>query len=85
MFCYSKHVKGHMMKDSLTTTHMYWSALYCIVELHLSDFIERNAPRNFWWYATVFCCFSGLGLIGRVTSAVTDACTHAEAKPVEDT
>jgi hypothetical protein len=24
MFCKSKHVKGHV-KDSLLTTHMYWS------------------------------------------------------------
>ena len=36
MFCYNKHVKGHVMKDSLLTTCMYWSALCYIVELHLS-------------------------------------------------
>lgn len=30
-----KHGKGHMMKNSLLLTYMYWSALHCIVELHL--------------------------------------------------
>jgi hypothetical protein len=29
-------MKGHMMKDALLTTRMYWSALHCIVELHLT-------------------------------------------------
>ena len=36
MFCKSKHVKGYLRKDSLLTTRMYWSALHCVVELHLS-------------------------------------------------
>jgi hypothetical protein len=31
MLCYSKQV----MKDSLLMTHMYWSALHYVVELHL--------------------------------------------------
>jgi hypothetical protein len=44
----SKHVKGHMMKDSSLTTGMHWSALHCVVELHCQDFIERNTPKNFW-------------------------------------
>jgi hypothetical protein len=35
MFGDNKHVERHVMKDSLLTTHMYWSALHCKVELHL--------------------------------------------------
>jgi hypothetical protein len=35
MFCKSKHVKGHVMKDSLLMTPMYWSTLHCIVELNI--------------------------------------------------
>ena len=27
IFCYSKHVKGHGMMDSLIMTHMYWFTL----------------------------------------------------------
>jgi hypothetical protein len=43
------------------------------------DSIEKNTPINFWG-----CCYSfcGLGLIGRVMSADTDAC--AEARLVKD-
>ena len=46
------------------------------------DFIERNTPKSFWWFAAVLCCFCRLGLIGRVMSAETDS--YAEARPVED-
>jgi hypothetical protein len=35
IFCQSKHMKGHVMNDSLLMTHMYWSTVHCIVELHL--------------------------------------------------
>ena len=53
------------------------------------DAKERNAPKNFWWYAAVSCCSLELGLIDRVVSAETDthakAKTHAETRPVEDT
>jgi hypothetical protein len=34
MFYWNKHVKGQVIKDSLSTTHMYCSALYNVVELH---------------------------------------------------
>lgn len=30
-----KYMNGQVMKDSLLMTHMYWSALHCIAELHL--------------------------------------------------
>jgi len=40
MFCSNKHAEGHMMKDSLLTTHMYWFALHCVVELRLSGLRE---------------------------------------------
>ena len=36
------HVKGHMMKDSLLTTCMSWSALHCVVKLHLSGLHEEK-------------------------------------------
>ena len=40
-FCWGKHVnechvKGHVTKDSLLTTRLYWSAFHCVVELRLS-------------------------------------------------
>jgi hypothetical protein len=62
------------MKDFLLMTHMYWSPLHCIVELHYRDSTERNTPKNFWWCAAVSCRFQGLGPISRVISAETD--TH---------
>jgi hypothetical protein len=37
-----KYRKGHMMKDSALTTHMYCSTLHCVAELHLSG------PKSFW-------------------------------------
>ena len=34
--CFTKQARERtVMKDSLLMTHMYWSALHCIVELHL--------------------------------------------------
>jgi hypothetical protein len=54
MFCLLKHVKGRGMKDSLLTTHMYWSALHCIVELHLSGLHRKKRTKNL---LVVCCCF----------------------------
>jgi hypothetical protein len=31
-----KQTRERTHKDSLLTTHMYWPALHCVVELHLS-------------------------------------------------
>jgi hypothetical protein len=67
---------------------MYWSVLYCVVELYLSGlnrkkYSKKQKQKNFWWCATVSCPLSGLGVIDRVMSAVTDP--HAETRPVEDT
>ena len=68
-FCQSKHVKEHVMKDSLLTTCMYWSALHCVAELHFQDSTERNVLKktsgSMLW---LFCHFCGLRLIGRVMS-----------------
>ena len=33
------------MKDSLLRTHVYWSALCCVVELHLSE-LHREKRVN---------------------------------------
>ena len=71
------------MKDSLQTTHMYWSTLRYTVELHLLELHRENRTKTFWWCATVSCYFHRLRMIGRVVSAETDAC--AEARHVKDT
>ena len=55
-------------------THMYWSALHRIVELHLSRCHREKHTKNFWWCAAVSCCFCRLRLIGRVMSAEVDTC-----------
>jgi hypothetical protein len=40
------------MRDSVLAAHLYWSALHCIVELHLSGHHrEKHTKKNFWWYA----------------------------------
>jgi hypothetical protein len=33
------------MKDSVLTTHMYWSALHCVVELNLSGLLRLGLTR----------------------------------------
>ena len=52
MFCQSKHVKGHVMKDSLLMTGIYWSALHCIVELYLSGLHREKCIKKL----LVVCC-----------------------------
>ena len=55
MLC--KHVKRHVMKDSLLMTCMYGSTFYCIVELHLSIFYgERHTKK------LLVACYSFLSL-----------------------
>jgi hypothetical protein len=43
--CYSK---ANMIKDSLLRTHMYWSALHYIVELHLSGLCTQADWKHGW-------------------------------------
>jgi hypothetical protein len=50
------------MKNSLLTTSMYWSALYCAVELRLLGFHREKHTKNFWWCAAVSWCFMRLAL-----------------------
>jgi hypothetical protein len=82
------------MKDSLLPTLMYWSALHCIVELHLSGLhrekhtknkTKQNKTKQNKTKLLVVCChfLLLLGLIGRVMSAETDA--RIKARPGEDT
>jgi hypothetical protein len=52
MFCKSKRVKGHVMKDSLLTTQVYWSAIHCIAELHLSELHREKHTKRL----LVQCC-----------------------------
>jgi hypothetical protein len=44
--------KRHVMKDSLLTTRMCWSALHCVVELHLLG-CHREKPHQ---KLLVVCC-----------------------------
>ena len=63
------------MKDSLLTTHMYWSALHCVVELHLSGLHrEKHTKKTPGGVLVASCCFCGLRPLGRVVSANTDSC-----------
>jgi hypothetical protein len=39
-------VKGHVRKDSLLTPYMYWSALHCVVELHLSELHRKKIHQK---------------------------------------
>ena len=57
MSCLSKQMKGHVMKDSLLMTHMYWSALHCVVELHLSGCHREKRTKK------VVTCYSLLLLL----------------------
>lgn len=49
----SKRVEGHMMKGSSLRTHMYWSALHYIVELHLLGLHREKCTKKLlvmsWW------------------------------------
>ena len=47
-----KHVKRQMMKRSLLMTHMCWSALHGIVELHLSGAYREEHTKK----VLVVCC-----------------------------
>ena len=46
LFCQSKHMEGHGMKDSLLMTHMYWSTLHCVVELHLLGLHKEKCSKT---------------------------------------
>jgi hypothetical protein len=35
------------MKDSLQTTHMYWSTLHATADLHLSGLHEENEQKKY--------------------------------------
>ena len=71
------------MKASLLTACMYWPALHCIVELHLSGLHrEKRTKKTSGGVLQFFIASAELGLIDRVITATKDA--HAEARPVED-
>ena len=46
------------MKDSLLMTHMYWSALHCVVELHLSGLHREKCTKKL-----LVVCYSFLMLL----------------------
>ena len=70
------------MKDALLTTHMYWSALHCVVELHLSGLHRERHQATSGDGLQFLSTSEDLGCLA-VMSAETDA--RAEAKHVEDT
>lgn len=70
MVCYSEPRDDTRRKDSLLTTRAYWSALRCLVELHLLSPEREIAPRSFCWCAVA----SRRRPVGRsVMSAETDS------------
>ena len=58
-------------------THMYWSALHCMAELHLSGLHREKCTKN---VLVVYYSFLSLlrTLIGRVMSAETDSCAERQ-------
>jgi hypothetical protein len=46
MFYINKHMKRHTIKDYLLTIHIHWSALYYIVELHLSECHREKGTKK---------------------------------------
>lgn len=64
----SKRVEGHMMKGSSLRTHMYWSALHYIVELHLLGLHREKMHQKTSGGVSVSCCFHGVWLIGSEVS-----------------
>ena len=74
--------------DSLLTTRMYWSALHCVVELHLSGLHRKKCTKKL----LVVCC-SFLLLPQTLADWQSDVSWHrctcwgrtrAETRPVED-
>ena len=59
---------------------MYWSALHCVAELHLSGCHRETHQKSFGGLQWLFCHFLGVQLIVRVMSAETDI--HAKTKPM---
>jgi hypothetical protein len=52
IFGYSQHVKEYVEKHLLIMTHMHWSDLYCVVELHLSGLHTEKGSKK----PPVVCC-----------------------------
>jgi hypothetical protein len=52
MFHYNKHMKGHVMKDSSLTTHIYWSALHLRVDLLFSRLHREKSTKK----RLMVCC-----------------------------
>ena len=52
------------MKHFVLMTCMFWHALHCIVELHLSGFHREKGMEKFLCCIAVSCHFWGFGLFG---------------------
>ena len=65
------------MKDSLLTTHLYWSTLCCIVELHLLGLHREKQTKTLLVMCCSFLQFMQIQT-SRVGSGETD--THAKTR-----
>lgn len=68
------------MKDSLLITHMYWSTLQCIVELHLLVLHREKCTKNLLVLLQISCCSYRFGMIDKMVSTETDS--HTETRHV---
>ena len=77
-----------MNQDSLLTTHMYWSALHCIVELHLSGLHREKCTKKTVCVCVCVCVCVVSGVlqflvasvdlwIDRVMSTEADTCVES--------
>ena len=71
-----------MIKDFFLTAHIYWFALYCVVELHLLGLHREKYIKNLLVMCYTFLLLLWTPLIGRVMSAETDI--HAETRHAAD-
>lgn len=64
----------HVMCHSSLMTRMYWSALHCVVELHLLGLHREKMHQKTSGGVSVSCCFHGVWLIGSEVSWEGCAC-----------
>jgi hypothetical protein len=88
-----KRTHERTCKDSLLRTHMYWSTLHCVVELHLlglhrEKLIKQTDKKLFVLYCSFLLLLQNGARIDKVISAETDSLgvllkdLHAESRLV---
>ena len=76
-------MKGQVTKDPLLTIHMYCSALYNVVELHLLGTPRKKHQKNFWWCAGPL--FTNQSQLGAGSYSVLHVDGHADSGEVNGT